>query len=79
MTPAERAPRCRTDCARCQSTTTHVGQRPARNCRPVLQTGVVPSERGAQPTPRKNVLDGSLPCDWEKNGVNVSPVLDRPS
>jgi pimeloyl-ACP methyl ester carboxylesterase len=32
-----------------------------------------------QPTVRKKVLDGSVPCDWEKNGVNESPMLDSPS
>lgn len=34
---------------------------------------------GPQLTVRKKVLDGSVPCDWEKNGVNESPMLDSPS
>ena len=38
----------------------------------------LPSDR-RYPTSRRNVLDGSVPWDWEKNGVKASSRLERPS
>jgi len=31
------------------------------------------------PTRRKKALEGSVPWDWEKNGVKASSTLERPS
>ena len=35
--------------------------------------------RRAQPVRRKNTLDESPPCGWEKNGVNTVPAFASPA